>query len=212
MNYTYDEIYLNDAQNQMGSFFYYAFVVYKFTYEDFISTFINSKEFVLLEKGAPHLIAGLSGYELAVQILENEKAMHEFKSSTLIKNQGPYFWMGWALAYYQHHSSHPYKDIVRKVPLEEIYNMHEVYHQMDLIHFVEEMDKRYQNSKAVTKLKEIREKNGLSQSELAKKSGVKLRLIQLYEQRKNDINKGSAIALQYLANALNVSIQDLLEL
>ena len=51
----------------------------------------------------------------------------------------------------------------------------------------------------------------LSQSELANKSRVSLRLIQLYEQRVNDINKAQAHTVYKLARALYSKVEDLLE-
>jgi len=62
-----------------------------------------------------------------------------------------------------------------------------------------------------TKLKKVREAAGLSQSELAKKSGVSLRSIQMYEQRQNNIDKAQGHTLYKLSVALGCDIEDLLE-
>ena len=62
-----------------------------------------------------------------------------------------------------------------------------------------------------TKLKRIRENRGLSQSELAKLSGVKLRSIQMYEQRVNDIDKAQAGTIYKLSRVLGCTVEDLLE-
>ena len=62
-----------------------------------------------------------------------------------------------------------------------------------------------------TKLKQIREANELSQSELSKLSGVNLRSIQMYEQRKNDIDKAQGQTLYKLSVVLCCEIEDLLE-
>lgn len=62
------------------------------------------------------------------------------------------------------------------------------------------------------KIKEIREKVGLSQSQLSIASGVNRRMIQSYEQGAKDINKAQAITLYKLSKALNVQIEDLLEI
>lgn len=61
-----------------------------------------------------------------------------------------------------------------------------------------------------SKLKEIREKKNLSQSQLAEKSGVALRTIQAYEQGYKDINKGQVVTILALADALEVSVRALL--
>lgn len=62
-----------------------------------------------------------------------------------------------------------------------------------------------------TNLSYYREKVGLSQHQLAEKSGVNVRMIQFYEQKNKDINKASALTVYHLANALNVTVEKLLE-
>lgn len=64
----------------------------------------------------------------------------------------------------------------------------------------------------MSKLQNIRKANNLSQSKLAEKSGVNLRMVQNYEQGFKDINKAQAITLYKLAQALDCTIEDLLEL
>jgi len=61
------------------------------------------------------------------------------------------------------------------------------------------------------KLKVIRTKVGLSQSQLAHKSGINVRTIQNYEQGVKDINKAQAIKLYKISKVLNCSIEELLE-
>ena len=55
-------------------------------------------------------------------------------------------------------------------------------------------------------LKEEREKRGFSQSELAKRSGVNVRLIQDYEQGHKNINRAAVETVLDLSEALDVSI------
>jgi transcriptional regulator with XRE-family HTH domain len=59
-------------------------------------------------------------------------------------------------------------------------------------------------------LKEIRLKAGLSQSQLAEKSGVNVRMIQHYEQCTKDINGAHINTLASLANALSCPLSELL--
>ena len=63
----------------------------------------------------------------------------------------------------------------------------------------------------MTNLKRIREKTGLSQSGLAEKSGVNIRMIQYYEQGVKDINKAAVITVLKLADALGVDVRELIE-
>ncbi|MBO4761965.1 MAG: helix-turn-helix transcriptional regulator, partial [Lachnospiraceae bacterium] len=62
-----------------------------------------------------------------------------------------------------------------------------------------------------TNLKRIRSSYGCTQSELANRSGVSLRSIQMYEQRNKDINKASAETLYRISKVLGCNIESLLE-
>ena len=64
----------------------------------------------------------------------------------------------------------------------------------------------------MSKLKENRERAGLTQKELSERSGVNIRTIQDYEQGRKLINKAQGLSVYNLANALNVIIEELLEL
>lgn len=55
-------------------------------------------------------------------------------------------------------------------------------------------------------LKSERERAGLSQSELARKSGVDVRKIQGYEQGLRNINRAAVETVLDLAEALDVSV------
>ncbi len=63
----------------------------------------------------------------------------------------------------------------------------------------------------IPNLKRIRTTYGCTQAELAKRSGVSLRSIQMYEQHNKDINKASAETVLSLAKVLGCTMEDLLE-
>ena len=62
----------------------------------------------------------------------------------------------------------------------------------------------------MTNLQNIRLKNGLSQSQLAKKSVVPRRTIQAYEIDFRDINKADMTCVFKLCNALGCLLQEIL--
>ena len=64
----------------------------------------------------------------------------------------------------------------------------------------------------MSNLKYFRERAGLSQSKLAKKADVNIRLIQTCEIGQRDINKVQGLTLYKLSKALDVKIEDLLQL
>jgi len=66
------------------------------------------------------------------------------------------------------------------------------------------------------KLKQKRTEAGLSQSQLAVRSGVSIRMVQAYEAEAvtahKDINKAEALSVYKLSRALDCEVPDLLEL
>ena len=61
-----------------------------------------------------------------------------------------------------------------------------------------------------SRLKFMREEKGLSQSELAKASGVPLRNIQAYEQGYKDINKAQVVTVLQLSEALDCNVYEII--
>lgn len=59
-------------------------------------------------------------------------------------------------------------------------------------------------------LKELRTKRGLSQSQLAERSGVNLRTLQQYEQGTRNINGASLSTLVDLSKVLECKVKDIL--
>ena len=73
------------------------------------------------------------------------------------------------------------------------------------------MEIRKQKSLTPTRLELIRVSQNMTQSDLAKKSGVKLRAIQCYEQQTRPIDGARLGTLLDLCIALDCSIIDILE-
>lgn len=64
----------------------------------------------------------------------------------------------------------------------------------------------------MNKVKEKRMQRKLSQSQLAKASGVSLRMLQKYEQGDRDIKKAQAETVYKLAKALNCKMEELIDI
>ena len=90
--------------------------------------------------------------------------------------------------------------------------MYDVYHEMDITHFVDTMDQLWDEYYKDTNLKRIRQIAGLSQRELSDLSGVPLRQIQLFEQRQRNINHTKAIDIVKLGRVLGCQPEDLLQI
>ena len=207
----YNELYLNDAIKNLANAFDYAMNVCKLEPDWFAKLFVQSDESRQFERGNPAVISGKSGEELVRDTLSELYPGEKWPVPTFSKGRTPEYWAGWALAQYQWASAKRFKDIFERIPLSEIIAMYSTFHEMDISRFNESVDSRCNGFVTETKLRKIRESRQISQSELAKLSGVNLRSIQLYEQRVNDIDKAQAQTLYKLSRALGCNVEDLLE-
>mgnify|MGYP003300141047 CR=1 FL=1 len=207
----YNELYLNDAQTFLANFFDYALCDCKLEPEFLSKIFVNASLSREFERGNPGVLSGKSGVEAARELIGTVMPNYRFPDASFSEDRSSAYWAGWALAYYQWQTVRRFKDIFVRVPLADVLAMYRVFHEMDLSNFVEAMETRYNAVVLDTKLKKIREARGLSQQELSDLSGVKIRSIQLYEQKVNDIDKAQAQTLYKLARVLGCNMEDLLE-
>lgn len=207
----YSELYLTDAQGTLAAMFDYAVNDCDYDIDWFAGLFVQSGYAKQFETGNAAFIAGVSGIELAQMVIRYAYKEETTKVATQPIGKTPEFWAGRVVADYQWYSAFRFCDIFEKIKMSEIVEMYSVYHEMDVTQFREAMDEKMQGVLLETKLKRIREARGLSQSELAKQSGVSLRSIQMYEQRGNDIDKAQGQALYKLSVVLGCKIEDLLE-
>lgn len=211
MIYAYSEFYLNDAKQNLAEFFDYAINDCRFEVNLFSKLFVQSGYADKFERGNPAIVAGMSGIELAKKVIMYAYPKREFPEKIFSEDRSNVYWAGWALAEYQWATCKRFKDIFSRIPLTDIISMYNVYHEMDIEHFIEDMNKRYDSIERETRLKTIRENRGISQTELAKMSGVTLRSIQMYEQKLNNIDKAQVGTVYKLSRILGCTIEDLLE-
>ena len=211
MTHAYQEIYLSKAQAVLGDAFDYAVNTCKINGSDFIKLFIASSVSKRMENGEPAYLAGKSGIEIVLEVIF--ETMGEQLQVDPMDHMGRSreYWIGWAAAYYQWHSGRKYSDIFKVISFEDMKKMYYTLHEADITKFVETADKLMKEHFADTNLKRIRIAYGCTQAELAKRSGVSLRSIQMYEQRNKDINKASVESVHSLAKVLGCSIEDLIE-
>lgn len=211
MIHAYSEFYLNDAKQNLAEFFDYAINACQFDANFFSKLFVQSGYADRFERGNPAIIAGMSGIELAEKVIAYAYPDWKFPERIFSEDRSNVYWAGWALAEYQWVTCKRFRDIFSRISLTEIISMYYVYHEMDMEHFVEDMDKKYDAIEQETRLKTIRKNRGISQTELSKLSGVSIRSIQMYEQKVNDIDKAQAGTVYKLSRVLGCTIEDLLE-
>ena len=211
MTHAYQEIYLSNAQAMLGDAFDYGINACHIPGSSFVKLFAASTISKRLENGEPRYLSGKSGIEVAMEILAETTGKVPDAAPQEHFGRSREYWIGWAVAYYQWFSGRSYSDIFRAVTFEELQKLYNPLHEADITKFADILDGRMREFFADTSLKRIRTAYGCTQAELAKRSGVTLRSIQMYEQRNKDINKASAKTLLRLSKVLGCTMEDLME-
>lgn len=212
----YDMTYLEDVMDNLGKMLEYS-ISYGFNPISMWEMFVSSKVASEIEKGNPKFISGYSARDyigLIINITTREKT--DLYGAALLekveyKANDEYYWAGSVIARFQYESGLSFYNINKYMPLEVVLDLYGVLHEADIEKFLDIARARVKKEKIDTNLKIIRKASGLSQRELAEKSQVELRSIQMYEQRRNDINKAQVDTLYKLAKTLGCNMEDLLE-
>lgn len=211
MIHAYDKVYLDKARTALGRMLDFSGYDLKYDITEFFELFIRSGVAAQFETGDFTVITGMSGVELAYEVLERSGIRQKRIKPNYTADRSEEFWTGWALAYYQWETSMRFAEIVQYVPIKDVMALYSPYHEMDIRQFVDKMNALYKAAKPETNLKLLRQKAGLSQRELAELSGVPIRTIQQYEQRQKNINKAQAEYLVMLSKDLYCEVEDLME-
>lgn len=209
--HAYQEIYLTRAQSILGDAFDYAINTCNINGDDFIKLFIVSSISKRMENGEPMYLAGKSGIEIVIEVIWETKGEEIEIIPEEHFGRSREYWIGWTVAYYQWYSNRKYSDIFEVFSFKDLQNMYYTLHEADITKFVDIVDLRMREHFLETNLKKFRTIYNCTQKELAKRSGVNIRSIQMYEQRKKDINKASADTIYRLAKVLGCTMEDLME-
>ena len=186
-------------------------MLFKVPLERFWPLFLASPLSKRFATGDPLVLAGKSGWEIAVQVLEEAGVSFPHERPDVLRVRTPEYWAGWALAQYQWYRGFSFAEIEDFAPMTEIVKLYSPYHEMSILAFHEELDRRYRLRHPETRLKELRKAAGLTRDELAAAAQVSSRLIEQYEQRRRDINAARADVFLRLAQALNCDPAALIE-
>lgn len=235
MQHAYNELYLDKATASLAGMLDFAARDLRYDAGQFFDLFISSGVAALFGQGDVRTIAGMSGVELAYNVLEKSGIEQERAGYRYTASRSKEYWTGWALARYQWEHAIPFTDIVSAVPVPELISICNDYREneirelseglswMDTVKVPDHMSEDNYNDfsvklshsiagqSGIANLKRLRQLSGLSQSRLASLSGVPVRTIQQYEQRQKDINKASFESIIKLAAALSCEPSDLTE-
>lgn len=207
----YHEMYVSKAQSVLADAFDYAVNTCGIAGEAFIRMFLGSSVCQRMEVGDPACVAGRSGIEIAIEIVEETKGTTLDVLPQVYFGRSNEYWIGWVTAYYQWHSDRKFSEIFAALSFEDLQAMYYTLHEADISKFVEIADRIIKEKFPDTNLKRLRTLCGHTQAELAEHAGVSLRSIQMYEQRNKDINKASVETVYRLAKVLGCTVEDLME-
>lgn len=211
MTHAYREYYLEDAMEVLGAMLEDAVMLFKVPLERFWALFLASPLSERFAAGDPLVLAGMSGWELAVRVLEEAGVSFPHERPETLRSRTPEYWAGWALAQYQWYRGFSFAEIETFAPLKSIVALYAPFHEMDMSRFHDELDARYRTAHPETRLREFRKAAGLTRDQLAAVAQVSSRLIEQYEQRRRNINAARADAFLALARALHCPPDALLE-
>ena len=150
----YDELYLPGAQNVLGHAVDFAVMTLAIEPNIFGNALAVSESAKQFSEGNPRYIAGMNGCELARFILDDVGVAYRESADEMFLDKSPEYWAGWALAYYQWFTALSFMEILRAMSLNDIIRMYPLYHEMDLSHFVEQMDRFMKETYPQTRLRD----------------------------------------------------------
>lgn len=211
MTHAYDEAYLSDAMNNLGEMMDYAVNTCRYEINEFLEMFLVSGLAVQFAKGTPKIVSGMSGVELAIEVVRKSGIDAELPDANAEYDRSPEYWCGWILAFYQWYTGVSFREISQIVSMTEIRKMYPTLHEASELKFVDTVNSIARRKKLPTKLRTLRNVCGYTQSELAEKSGISFRTVQQYENRAMDINRATVSNLCAMAKVLGCQVEDLLE-
>ena len=204
MTRAYNELYLSDAMDELGEMLDYAVNGRGLELGDFYRRFLASGIADAFGRACPKYLGGMSGIELAETVLESTGK--SLKDMDYIPGL-PYieYWCGWTLAYLQWYTglSFAYIDS-HGFPIELLADMYYPLHEADVHKTVDIALGRIKafNEAAPNPVKVRRKVLGLTQEELARRCGITLRMVQAYEQGRQDLARAEAATLLTLSRVL----------
>ena len=207
---SYDVKYLDGVAVNIGTMFEYA-VACGYAPKIYWNMFVSSKVAKQIEKGNPRFLVGYSAIDLLNLVVNADATNENLLDPKPFFSRSQFYWAGWALAQYQNYKATSFFNINQAFPIEKVLALYDTLHEADITKFFSVADECINLQKKSTNLKRIRLAAGLSQKQLAQKAEVSIRNIQMYEQRRNDINKAQADILFRLSKTLGCNIEDLFE-
>ena len=202
----YNNCYLEDAMSGIGAMLDYAVRICGQDLELFWARFLASGVADQFSRRNPRYLCGLSGTELALKVavdtgdsLPVEKAEIDIGS--------PEYWTGWTLAYLQWYLNRSFAELEDGgVGISDLRSIYPTLHEADLSRSLRYAEEKLAEAAVHFSLKKARKNAGLSQQELSERSGIPIRTIRAYEQRRLDLANAGAENVRNLRSVLGLPV------
>ncbi len=142
MTPAYSELYLADASLALGSMLESTVYLFNIELQTFWRLFLASHISDDFGNGLSGTVSGKSGWELAVELLEDARVEFVHVKPTGVVGRSREFWAGWALAHYQWQSGLTFREIEVFAPMKDVLLMYSPYHEMGIDQFCIALDAR----------------------------------------------------------------------
>ncbi len=196
--------YLEDVLNNLGYVFDVAVNFYHYDIDEFANLFKNSAVARGIEEKFPLYLVGQSSLELLGTILKRNDIPRMFFPPEKSRE----FWVGFVYAYANWYLIKPFSELIDLVPASKLREYYNPYHETSDTKIME-LFLRPSDYHSV--IKTLRERIDLSQTDLAKISGISVRTIRFYEKDKASLLRANGETIYKLSDALGVSMEYLIK-
>lgn len=210
MTCAYDEIYLLDAMRNLGEMTEYVHYACEGDIDHAFKCFVISGFADRFGQGDPSVVAGISGTELYISIMEKCGASREWPKALVRYDTDEYYWIGYIMAMLQWRTGLPFRMIFNEIKAEDLLKTYPALHTASDDRAVDSLVELLEQRSAISRLQRYRKLVGLTQAGLARAANVNLRTLQQYEIGDKDIRKASADKVISLANVLHCRPEDII--
>lgn len=208
----YYEGYLDSAQETLGNMMDYAVNTCGMDAEEIFGMFLSSGVARQFGKGNPRYVAGMTGAELAKEVVCAVEGKELSEPEEFFLDKSPEYWCGWILAYYQWSTGRSFHKIHQVLPIKEVLYLYPTHHEADVARFAETADYIYKKRHKKTYLQQFRENMGMEIKELAEQARISEAMIAELEGDFLKIQKADTLVTFRLSQILGCDMEELMEL
>ena len=206
MTRAYNNCYLEDVMSGIGAMLDYAVRICGQDLELFWARFLASGVADQFSRRNPRYLCGLSGTELALKVAVDTGDSLPVENAE-IDIGSPEYWTGWTLAYLQWYLNRSFAELEDGgVGISDLRSIYPTLHEADLSRSLRYAEKKLAEAAVHFSLKKARKNAGLSQQELSERSGIPIRTIRAYEQRRLDLANAGTENVRNLRSVLGLTL------